>query len=88
MGYTQALTEKSARDRNRKMFVESRTRPVSYGDSFTFICVDDVRSSQETHLWASRLVTGIALLFICRKYLYLTGNTCGSVAGVAILLIM
>jgi hypothetical protein len=24
-----------------------------YGDSFTFLCVHDVRTSQDTHLWPS-----------------------------------
>jgi hypothetical protein len=32
-----------------------------YGDSFAFLYVDHVRTSQETHLWAPRSVTEIAL---------------------------
>jgi hypothetical protein len=38
-----------------------------YRDSFTFLYVDDVRTSQETHLWASRPDTGVALSF----YMYM-----------------
>jgi hypothetical protein len=34
-----------------------------YGDSFTFLYIDDVRTSQETHLWPSTAYRGIALLF-------------------------
>jgi hypothetical protein len=32
---------------------EALTFTACYGDSFTFSHVDDVRTSQETHLWAS-----------------------------------
>jgi hypothetical protein len=34
------------------------------GDSFTFLYVDDVRTSQEERLWTSRPVTGIALVLL------------------------
>jgi hypothetical protein len=33
-----------------------------YGDSFTFLYVDDIRTSQETHE-SPRLVTGTGLLY-------------------------
>jgi hypothetical protein len=39
-------------------------------DNFTFVYVDDVRTSQE-----ARPLTGIALPFICRRCSYLTGST-------------
>jgi hypothetical protein len=34
-----------------------------YGDNFTFLYLDYVRVIQESHLWSSRLVTVIDLLF-------------------------
>jgi hypothetical protein len=52
-----------------------RTQQVftaSYCISFTALFVDAVRTSQGS---PPRPVTGIALLFICRCYSYLTGNT-------------
>jgi hypothetical protein len=41
-----------------------------YSDSFPFVYVDDVRTSQK-----ARLITVIALLFISRWHLSLTGST-------------
>jgi hypothetical protein len=37
-----------------------------YGDSFTFLYVDDVRISEETHLWASTACYGdnVTLLYV------------------------
>jgi hypothetical protein len=37
-----------------------------YGDSSTFLCVDDVRTSQETYLWTSVVSYGdsFALLYV------------------------
>jgi hypothetical protein len=38
-------------------------RPVT-GIAFTFLYVDDVPTSQETQLWASKPVTGTDLLYL------------------------
>jgi hypothetical protein len=40
-----------------------RAATACYGDSFTFLYVDDVRTSQETHYWPPRLVMGILYYF-------------------------
>jgi hypothetical protein len=50
-------------------------RPVM-GDSFTFLYVDDVRTSQDTRVGLRGLLRGIALLFVCRCS-YLIGYTYG-----------
>jgi hypothetical protein len=33
------------------------------GGSFTFVCVDDIRTSQETHLWAATASCGDMFTF-------------------------
>jgi hypothetical protein len=38
------------------------TSTACYRDGFTFWYVDDIRTSQETHLWTSMAFTGMALL--------------------------
>jgi hypothetical protein len=53
-----------------------------YGDNFIFLHVDDVRTSQETDYGPTRPVTGMALLFICMWYSYLTGNMLMGLHGV------
>jgi hypothetical protein len=35
-----------------------------YGDSFTFLFVDDVHTSQETHLWVSTACYGDTFTFV------------------------
>jgi hypothetical protein len=49
--------------------------PQYYGDSVTFLYVDDIRTSLETHAFTV-WYRGSFTFFICRWYLYLTGNTC------------
>jgi hypothetical protein len=34
-----------------------------FKESFTFLCVDDVRTSQETHVWASTAYNGESFTF-------------------------
>jgi hypothetical protein len=41
--------------RHRKLIL---TTMASYDDSFTFLCVDDVRTSQEKQLWATTAYYG------------------------------
>jgi hypothetical protein len=36
---------------------------ASYGDSFTLLYIDDVRTSQETHLWVSTACYGFSFTF-------------------------
>jgi hypothetical protein len=40
-----------------------RASAAGYGNSFTFLYADDVRTSQETHLWASTACYGYS--FTC-----------------------
>jgi hypothetical protein len=52
-------------DNSKEMHL--RASAVSYGDSFTFLYVDNVRTSQETCLWASTVCCGdgFTFLYIC-----------------------
>jgi hypothetical protein len=55
-----------------------------YGDSFTLLYVDDVRTSQETCLWASAAVTAIALLCYIQM-MFVTYGPPRSVTVIAVL---
>jgi hypothetical protein len=61
------------------MFVPHRTHlwasTTYYRDSFTFLYVDDVRTSQETPVVLHDLVQGQLYFSICRWCSYLTGDT-------------
>jgi hypothetical protein len=41
-----------------------RTSTPCYGDSFTFLYVPDVRTSQETHLWVSKACYGYSFTYL------------------------
>jgi hypothetical protein len=42
---------------------EAQTSTACYGENFTFLYIDDVRISQETHLWTSTLCYEESLTF-------------------------
>jgi hypothetical protein len=48
---------------------------VYYVDSFTFLCVDDNRTSQETHVCASRACYGGSFTFIYVDYVRTSQET-------------